>query len=90
MGIIFTGLNVKRSIGTCAKLLREKPVWVDDHWGNDNERREWPDVVIDGHLDTKFSYIREHLEFVVFMYFLSLDGESYRYIIFELLKNVSK
>jgi hypothetical protein len=65
VGIIFTGLNVKRSIQTCARLLREKPVWVD-HRGNDNERREWPNVVIDGHLETRFSYIREHLEFVVF------------------------
>lgn len=33
----------------------------------------WPDVVIDGDTDTCFSYIKEHLE----------------YIIFELLKNVS-
>lgn len=56
VGIIFTGLNVRRSIERCARLLRE----VDDHGG-----KSWPEVVIDGHLETKFSYIREHLESVV-------------------------
>lgn len=66
VGIIFTGLNVRRSIERCARLLREKPVWIDDHCGNDIDRKKWPDVVIDGHLGTKFSYIREHLEFVSF------------------------
>jgi pyruvate dehydrogenase kinase 2/3/4 len=66
VGIIFTGLNVRRSIEKCSKLLREKPVWKDDHCGNGNDRTKWPDVVVDGHLETKFSYIREHLECVSF------------------------
>lgn len=66
VGIIFTGLNVRRSIERCARLLIEKPVWIDDHCGNDIDRKKWPDVVIDGHLGTKFSYIREHLEYIVF------------------------
>jgi len=60
VGIIFTGLNVRQSIERCAILLKEKPVGVE---GNDGE---WPDVVIDGHVETKFSYIKEHLEFVSF------------------------
>ncbi|KAJ6613414.1 alpha-ketoacid dehydrogenase kinase N-terminal domain-containing protein [Mycena sp. CBHHK59/15] len=58
VGIIFTGLNVKRCIEKCGRLLRER--------GNG-----WPDIVIDGHSETQFAYIKEHLE----------------YIIFELLKN---
>jgi hypothetical protein len=66
VGIIFTGLNVRRSIERCTRLLRKRPLWMDDHYGSDNERKKWPDVVIDGHLETKFSYIREHLEFVSF------------------------
>ncbi|KAJ6539374.1 alpha-ketoacid dehydrogenase kinase N-terminal domain-containing protein [Mycena capillaripes] len=58
VGIIFTGLNVKRCIEKCGNLLRQR--------GNG-----WPEVQIDGHLETHFAYIKEHLE----------------YIIFELLKN---
>jgi pyruvate dehydrogenase kinase 2/3/4 len=88
VGIIFTGLDVRRSIEKCARLLREKPMWVADH-GNGGKR--WPEVVIDGHLETKFSYIREHLESVVSGRIPSLvfDGDAYRYIVLELLKNVS-
>ncbi|KAG6831603.1 hypothetical protein H0H92_009076 [Tricholoma furcatifolium] len=71
VGIIFTGLNVRRSIERCAKLLRARPVGIEDHYCDGAIQTGWPEVVIDGHLDTKFSYIREHLE----------------YIIFELLKN---
>ncbi|KAG5649042.1 hypothetical protein DXG03_000391 [Asterophora parasitica] len=72
VGIIFTGLDVRKSIERCVKLLRTRPVGVEDHYGDVRGTR-WPEVIIDGHLDTKFSYIREHLE----------------YIVFELLKNVS-
>ncbi|TFK43504.1 branched-chain alpha-ketoacid dehydrogenase [Crucibulum laeve] len=71
VGIIFTGLNVKRSIEKCATLLRERPFWAEDNWDARVKGNGWPDVIIEGHLDTKFAYIREHLE----------------YIIFELLKN---
>ncbi|KAJ7507840.1 branched-chain alpha-ketoacid dehydrogenase [Mycena galericulata] len=58
VGIIFTGLNVKRCIEKCGNLLRERG-------------GGWPEVIVDGHLETTFAYIKEHLE----------------YIIFELLKN---
>ncbi|KAJ6515867.1 branched-chain alpha-ketoacid dehydrogenase [Mycena sanguinolenta] len=60
VGIIFTGLNVKRCIEKCANLLRQR--------GDD-----WPEIQVDGHLDTSFAYIKEHLE----------------YILFELLKNAT-
>ncbi|KAJ7283626.1 branched-chain alpha-ketoacid dehydrogenase kinase [Mycena rebaudengoi] len=53
VGIIFTGLNVKRCIEKCGRLLRERS-------------NGWPDIVIEGHLDTQFAYIREHLEYIVF------------------------
>uniref|UniRef100_D8PNK5 Protein-serine/threonine kinase n=1 Tax=Schizophyllum commune (strain H4-8 / FGSC 9210) TaxID=578458 RepID=D8PNK5_SCHCM len=55
VGVIFTGLNVARSVEHCAKLLRRRPT-----------ERGWPEVHLSGHMDTKFAYIREHLEYVVF------------------------
>lgn len=64
VGIIFTGLNVKRSIERCVWLLRERPHNAEDHYGEGLKNTGWPDVIVDGHLDTNFGYIREHLEFV--------------------------
>ncbi|KAJ7276430.1 alpha-ketoacid dehydrogenase kinase [Mycena haematopus] len=61
VGIIFTGLNVKRCIETCGTLLRQR-------------RDDWPEIQVDGHLNTSFAYIKEHLE----------------YILFELLKNAMR
>jgi hypothetical protein len=59
VGIIFTGLKVKKSIERCIKLLKERPTWVEDC----NEKiNQWPEVIIDGQLDTQFPYIKEHLE----------------------------
>ncbi|KAF8716684.1 hypothetical protein AX14_012248 [Amanita brunnescens Koide BX004] len=57
VGIIFTGLNVKRSIEKCTKLLRKRPTDCIP---------EWPNVVVDGHVKTEFPYIREHLEYIIF------------------------
>ncbi|KAL0949535.1 hypothetical protein HGRIS_009585 [Hohenbuehelia grisea] len=72
VGIIFTGLNVRRSIERCARLLRERPFGIEDGvWQTSGGVCKWPEVIVDGHVDTEFAYIREHLE----------------YIIFELLKN---
>src|SRR6267154_1214670 len=62
VGIIYTGLNVKRSIDRCAKLLKKRPHSIDDNYGV--QSTQWPDVVVDGHLDTTFAYIKEHVEFV--------------------------
>ena len=92
VGIIFTGLDVRRSIAKCAKHLRERPIGVDDCLLDDTGGKGWPNVVIDGQLDTKFAYIREHLEFVRSFFQImhrTLMENPYRYIVFELLKNVS-
>jgi pyruvate dehydrogenase kinase 2/3/4 len=59
VGIIFTGLNVKRSIEKCTRLLSERPLDNEEALGS----TEWPKVVVDGHVDTHFAYIREHLEY---------------------------
>ncbi|KAJ3484544.1 hypothetical protein NLI96_g5576 [Meripilus lineatus] len=72
VGIIHTGLNVKRSIERCSGILRSRPCDIDHDFLPEQSTAEWSDVIIDGHLDTTFAYIREHLE----------------YIVFELLKNI--
>ncbi|KAI0796657.1 alpha-ketoacid dehydrogenase kinase [Abortiporus biennis] len=52
--------------------LRNRPLDIDNDFPPDKiSKAEWSEVIVDGHLGTKFAYIREHLE----------------YIIFELLKN---
>jgi pyruvate dehydrogenase kinase 2/3/4 len=66
VGIIYTGLNVKRSINRCAKLLRQRPRSQEHGFGKGMEEVDWPEVLVEGHVDTKFAYIREHLESVVF------------------------
>jgi hypothetical protein len=61
VGIIFTGLNVKRSVENCAHLLQQSSIWLED--GNaDSNFSNWPEIQVDGHMETSFSYIREHLE----------------------------
>lgn len=62
VGIIYTALNFESSIDTCVKLLRNRPYNIEDDVEEGRADREWPEVIVDGHLDTKFSYIREHLE----------------------------
>ncbi|KII95169.1 hypothetical protein PLICRDRAFT_34004 [Plicaturopsis crispa FD-325 SS-3] len=66
VGIIFTALTVRRSIEKCAQLLRERPRDIEDGVDEHARSTSWPEVTIDGHVDTTFSYIREHLEYVVF------------------------
>ncbi|KAF5370133.1 hypothetical protein D9758_001021 [Tetrapyrgos nigripes] len=63
VGIIYTGLDVRRSIEKCAKLLKRGPLASES---DEIENGTMPEVVIEGNLDTKFSYIREHLEYIVF------------------------
>lgn len=74
VGIIYTGLDVKRSIEKCADLLRDRFRDIEDDNGEVVPSRGSPMVVIEGQLGTKFAYIREHLE----------------YILFELLKNAMR
>lgn len=59
VGIIYTGLSVQKSVKRCASLLGEDMQGVAPQ--SENCVR-WPEVTIEGHLDTKFAYIREHLE----------------------------
>ncbi|KAJ3815498.1 branched-chain alpha-ketoacid dehydrogenase kinase [Lentinula aff. lateritia] len=59
VGIITTGLNVKASIEKCANLLRHQSLEAKDAGGNAEIPAE---VVIEGDVDMRFSYIREHLE----------------------------
>ncbi|KAH0587603.1 hypothetical protein H2248_006374 [Termitomyces sp. 'cryptogamus'] len=66
VGIIFTGLDVRRSVERCVRLLKARPVKFEEHLGIGMSMNSWPEVIIDGHLDTKFAYIREHLEYIVF------------------------
>jgi hypothetical protein len=90
VGIIYTGLNVRQSITKCTKLLRGRPHHIEDGFGEDMRHTPWPEVIVDGHVHTKFSYIREHLEYVSQLIWLLrlLHDLIARYIIFELLKNV--
>lgn len=71
VGIIFTGLNVKRSVERCVRLLRETPQRAINSMESDGKPC-LPEVEIDGHIDTSFAYIREHLEYDFYLiHFLS-------------------
>lgn len=62
VGIIYTNLNVKDCIQRCVRYLTNA---ADQLPGEQNPGKiflKTPEVVIDGQLDTEFSYIREHLE----------------------------
>jgi pyruvate dehydrogenase kinase 2/3/4 len=82
VGIIHTALDVKGSVQRCVSLLQERPQGSDAnfealsevHTADLSAKSEyrWPEVILDGDLDTKFAYIKEHFE----------------YIVFEILKNV--
>lgn len=74
VGIIFTGLDVKRSVDKCAYLLRSCSQGIEDDNGEVIPNKGWPEVVVEGQLNARFAYIREHLE----------------YILFELLKNAMR
>jgi pyruvate dehydrogenase kinase 2/3/4 len=62
VGIIYTALNLRHSIDKCVALLRGRPDDIEEGNGESVPNCGWPEVVVDGHVDTKFSYIREHLE----------------------------
>ena len=88
VGIIFTGLNVEKSVQRCTALLHQLTHDSDDSGSPNNHEIQWPEVNVEGHIGAQFAYIREHLELV----FLPSGPEALlilnRYIIFELLKNV--
>ena len=59
VGIINTELMPKEAIEKCARLLEEAPSWAVLADANSASR---PKIVIEGHLDAKFAYIRDQLE----------------------------
>lgn len=65
VGIIFTGLDVKKCVERCTKLLSESALWSTDLRVYDGNETRKPEVHIEGHLNTTFAYIREHLEYVL-------------------------
>jgi len=77
VGIIYPGLSVKRSIDKCANVLRERAHGVEDDNGVLLSNRGWPEVAIEGHLNTKFAFIREHLEYILFELLKNVSGSSY-------------
>lgn len=62
VGIIYTGLNVEKSVRRCTALLHQLAHESDDPEFPNGRDIRWPEVVIEGHTGTQFAYIREHLE----------------------------
>ena len=88
IGVIYTGLNVEKSVRRCTALLHQLARDSDDPECPNSRNIRWPEVVIEGHTNTRFAYIREHLESVLSSLVLTIPDRLCRYIIFELLKNV--
>jgi pyruvate dehydrogenase kinase 2/3/4 len=66
VGIIFTNLSIKNSIDRCAKYLRSRAFDADyDLTEATNTTAAWSEIIVDGHTDTTFPYIPEHLEYVI-------------------------
>jgi len=62
VGIIYTNLKVKDSIQRCVRYLAETADQPSEVKNPGRALLKKANVVIDGQLDTEFSYIREHLE----------------------------
>ena len=62
VGIIYTNLKVKDSIQRCVRYLAEAADQPSEEKNPGKALLKKANVVIDGQLDTEFSYIREHLE----------------------------
>jgi len=62
VGIIYTDLNVKDSIDRCLAVLNSQPPVLPEF----PEGLKWPGVVVDGDVTTKFPYIKEHLDYVIY------------------------
>ncbi|EJU06126.1 alpha-ketoacid dehydrogenase kinase N-terminal domain-containing protein [Dacryopinax primogenitus] len=59
VGIISTALDAGECIRHCVELLHQRR-------GPEGQERIGPEVKIDGDTETKFAYIREHLEYPIF------------------------
>jgi len=66
VGIIYTNLSVKDCIQRCVRYLTDTAYQSPEERNTGKVFLEKSKVVIDGQLDTEFSYIREHLEYIVF------------------------
>jgi len=88
VGIIYTGLNVEKSVRRCTTLLHQLTHDSNDPECPNSRNVRWPEVIIEGHTSTQFAYIREHLESALSFPSLPFPDRLYRYIVFELLKNV--
>ncbi|KAI0774285.1 alpha-ketoacid dehydrogenase kinase [Fomes fomentarius] len=67
VGIICTGLRVKECIDRCTEYLRRRPYDKDeDALSGPLSKTPWSEVIVEGHVDTKFAYIRDHLEYIIF------------------------
>jgi pyruvate dehydrogenase kinase 2/3/4 len=65
VGVIHTGLNIRESIERCTNYLRDRAFDIDhDLPSLSNTSAEWSEVIVDGHTETRFPYIKEHLECV--------------------------
>jgi len=62
VGIIYTGLNVEKSVQRCTTLLHQLNHDLDDSRSSNSHKIRWPEVNIEGHIGAQFAYIREHLE----------------------------
>ena len=62
VGIIYTGLNVEKTVQRCASLLHQLTHDSDDPCSPNGDDIPWPGVIIEGHIDIQFAYIKEHLE----------------------------
>lgn len=62
VGVIDTVLSVKDSVELCSNILRQGPFTDLDGQERMNATADWSEVVVDGHVDMKFPYIKEHLE----------------------------
>jgi pyruvate dehydrogenase kinase 2/3/4 len=62
IGIIYTGLNVEKSVRRCTALLHQLTHSSNDPGALSKDYIQWPAVTIEGHVGAQFAYIREHLE----------------------------
>lgn len=69
VGIIYTNLSVKESIDKCIRFLKSEEGMYGLRRLEEPTLRGtgiWPEIIIDGHLDARFPYIKEHLEYIIF------------------------
>ncbi|KAG8931589.1 hypothetical protein FRC01_001094 [Tulasnella sp. 417] len=75
VGVIYNEIKIKDTIERCVKMLKQRPRdMADDEelksmGARKGAKENWPTFKIDGHLDTKVSYIKEHLEYIIFEIF---------------------